>query len=63
MSHNGIFELSKSSGNSWFQTSWFEKIIIHGKKSAAVTGKLILVTAKHLVWNERMNVRRSLNQL
>ena len=33
------------------------------KKSAAVTGKLILFTAKNLVGNEQVNVRRSLNQL
>ena len=33
------------------------------KKSAAVTGKLILVTAKHLAGYEQVNVRRSLNQL
>ena len=32
------------------------------KKSAAVSGKLILVTAKHLAGNEHVNVRRSLNQ-
>ena len=34
-----------------------------GKKSTAVTGKLILVTAKHLARNEQVNERRSLNQL
>ena len=33
------------------------------KKSAAVTRKLILVTAKHLAGNKQVNVRRSLNQL
>ena len=31
------------------------------KKSAAVTGKLILIEAKHLAGNEQMNVRRSKN--
>ena len=36
---------------------------VHGKKSAAVTGKLILVTAKHLAGNKQVNVKRSLNQL
>ena len=39
------------------------KLIDCTKKSAAVTGKLILVTAKHLAGNEQENVRRSLNQL
>ena len=32
-----------------------------GKKSAAITRKLILVTAKHLAGKEQVNVRRSLN--
>ena len=30
---------------------------------AAMAGKLILVTAKHLTGNKQVNVRRSLNQL
>ena len=33
------------------------------EKSAAVTEKLILVTAKDLPGNEQVNVRKSLNQL
>ena len=32
------------------------------KKCAAVKGKFILVTAKHLAGNEQVNVRRSLNK-
>ena len=33
------------------------------KKSAAVTGKSILFTAKHLARNKEVNARRSLNQV
>ena len=33
------------------------------KKIAAVTGKLVVFTAKHLAEKKQVNVRRSLNQL
>ena len=34
---------------------------LYTAKSAGVTGKLILFTAKHLAGNEEVNIRRSLN--